>query len=67
MICRGGSNITDADGRLLAEVWDREGIAVADVDPARALELRSRNPWYRGQRPELYYSTAAAATDPSAP
>jgi predicted amidohydrolase len=67
MICRGGSNITDADGRLLAEVWDREGIAVADVDPARALELRSRNPWYRGQRPELYYSTAPAATDPSAP
>ena len=54
-ICRGGSNITDADGSLLAELWDEEGVVVANVDPAKALDMRSENPWYRGQRPELYY------------
>lgn len=54
-MCRGGSNITDADGRLLAEVWDQEGVIVADVQPAKALELRAGNPWYRGQRADLYY------------
>jgi (R)-amidase len=52
--CRGGSNITDADGKLLAEIWDREGVILADVCSARALELRAENPWYRGQRPDLY-------------
>lgn len=54
-LCRGGSNITDADGRLLAELWDEEGLIAAEVDPARALALRAGNPWYRGRRPELYY------------
>ncbi|MHB1357555.1 MAG: carbon-nitrogen hydrolase family protein [Anaerolineae bacterium] len=53
--CRGGSNITHADGTLLAEIWDHEGIITADVDPAAALRLRADNPWYIGQRPELYY------------
>ncbi len=53
--CRGGSNITDADGSLLAELWDEEGVITADVDPEKALDLRERNPWYRGQRPDLYY------------
>ena len=52
--CRGGSNITDADGTLIAEIWDEEGIILADVSPARALEMRAENPWYRGRRPELY-------------
>ena len=56
--CRGGSNVTDADGSLLAEVWDREGLIVADVDPDRALRLREANPWYRGQRPELYFGAS---------
>lgn len=54
-LCRGGSNITDADGSLLTEIWDEEGIIMADVNPARALELRAENPWYRGRRPDLYY------------
>jgi predicted amidohydrolase len=53
--CRGGSNITDADGELLTEIWDAEGVILADVSPARALELRAGNPWFRGQRPELYF------------
>jgi predicted amidohydrolase len=52
--CRGGSNITDANGELLVEVWDKEGIITADVDPDKALELREQNPWFRGRRPELY-------------
>jgi len=56
--CRGGSNITDADGKLLAEIWDKEGIILADVSPAGALGLRAENPWYRGRRPELYCRAA---------
>jgi predicted amidohydrolase len=58
-LCRGGSNITDADGHLLAEIWDQEGVIVADVRPTKALELRTKNPWYRGQRPDLYYRKQA--------
>jgi predicted amidohydrolase len=42
--CRGGSNITDADGTLLAEIWDKEGIIVAKVSPTKALEMRAENP-----------------------
>ena len=53
--CGGGSNITDADGKLLAEIWDQEGVIMADVDPAKALDMRAGNPLYQGQRPELYY------------
>jgi (R)-amidase len=56
--CRGGSNITDADGSLLAEIWDEEGIILADVSPSRALDLRDENPWYRGRRPELYVTSS---------
>jgi predicted amidohydrolase len=52
--CRGGSNITDATGELLSEIWDHEGTIIADVHPNRVPGLRSQNPWYRGQRPELY-------------
>jgi len=54
-ICRGGSNITDADGRLLREIWDEEGLIVAEVSPEKVPDLRQNNPWYRGQRPDLYY------------
>jgi 5-aminopentanamidase len=52
--CRGGSNITDHDGKLLAELWDREGVILADVDPSKALAAREENPCYRGLRHELY-------------
>ncbi len=54
--CGGGSNITGADGKLLAEVWGREGVILADVCPEEVPALRENNPWYRGQRPELYYA-----------
>jgi len=59
-MCRGGSNITDANGKLLAEIWDEEGVITADVDPAKVFEMRDNNAWYRGHRPELYYSAYAA-------
>jgi predicted amidohydrolase len=52
--CGGGSNITDHDGALLAELWDREGIVHAIVNPEQVPEARQRNPWYHGRRPELY-------------
>jgi len=52
--CPGGGNITDLDGTLLCELWDREGILYADVDPARVPEARARNPWFTGQRRDLY-------------
>jgi len=53
-VCRGGSNITDAKGKLQAEIWDREGIILKDVYPAEVPKLRAENPSYHGQRPELY-------------
>ena len=52
--CRGGSNITGMDGRLLSEIWDQEGIIYADVDPSAVPMARNRNPWFTGRRPELY-------------
>lgn len=54
-ICRGGSNITDAKGRLLAEIWDKEGVIYADVRPEEAIQLRNVNSLWRGQRGELYH------------
>ncbi len=54
--CPGGSNITDKDGQVLAEIWDREGIIYADVDPAGVPAARAASPWYTGRRPDLYVS-----------
>jgi (R)-amidase len=53
--CRGGSNITDARGKLLCELWDREGVIYADVKPEEVVNIRNGNPWWRGQRGDLYY------------
>jgi len=53
--CRGGSNITGPEGELIDEIWDKEGVIVADVYPGRVAKIRSENPWYTGLRPELYY------------
>jgi predicted amidohydrolase len=52
--CAGGSNITDHNGDALSEIWNREGIIYADVDPEAALRARETNPWYKGRRPDLY-------------
>jgi 5-aminopentanamidase len=57
----GGSNIRDATGKLLAEIWDQEGVIMADVSPEEALALRAGNPWFRGRRPELYHAGAVRA------
>ena len=54
-VCRGGSNITDADGSLLAEIWDDEGYAIADVFPQKIADLRKENDRFLGQRGDLYY------------
>ena len=53
-VCSGGSNITDATGKLLSEIWDREGIIVANILPDQVPALRAQNPRYRGQRSEPY-------------
>ena len=53
-VCRGGSNITDATGKLLCEIWEHEGIIVTNVLLDKVSDLRANNPWYRGQRPDLY-------------
>ena len=52
--CRGGSNITNHNGRLLTELWDKEGVIYADVEPGAVPRVRSRNPWYVGRRSNLY-------------
>ena len=52
--CAGGSNITDKDASLLAEIRDEEGIIYADVDPSTVPSARNQNPWFRGQRQDLY-------------
>lgn len=53
-ICRGGSNITAASGECLSEIWDKEGIIIHDVNSGEALNLRGKNPWFKGQRQDLY-------------
>jgi len=60
-MCPGGSNVTDATGAPLAEIWDREGIIMATVNPSQALKLRQDNPWYVGLRPELYCNQPSVA------
>ena len=53
--CPGGSNITDYDGKLLTEIWKKEGIIYADVNPGEVPEARKRNPFFVGRRDDLYY------------
>ena len=52
--CTGGSNITDAHGKLLTEIWNEEGVICADVQPEEVMPIRKENPLYRGQRGDLY-------------
>jgi predicted amidohydrolase len=52
--CRGGSNIMDKDGSLLGEIVSKEGIIYADVEPDTVLDARQQNPWFQGQRQDLY-------------
>ncbi len=54
-VCSGGSNITGPKGELITEIWEKEGVIMADVQPDLVAELRKENPWYNGLRPDLYY------------
>jgi len=52
--CEGGSNITGAEGELITEIWNKEGLIIADVNPAEVSQIREKNPWFTGLRPDLY-------------
>lgn len=53
--CPGGSNITSYDGKLLTEIWKKEGIIYANVNPGAVPEARKSNPFFVGRRDDLYY------------
>ncbi len=53
--CRGGSNITGPKGELIDEIWDKEGMIISDVYPDQVSDIRNNNPWFKGQRPDVYY------------
>jgi predicted amidohydrolase len=40
--CAGGSNITGAKGELIAEIWDKEGIIIGDVNPGEISQIREK-------------------------
>jgi predicted amidohydrolase len=54
MFCPGGSNITGANGELVAEIWNREGLVVANVHPSEVEALRGANVFFTQRRPDLY-------------
>ncbi len=53
--CRGGSNITGPKGELIDEIWDKEGMIISDVYSGQVSSIRDSNPWFKGQRPDVYY------------
>ena len=55
LFCEGGSNITGPRGELITEIWEEEGIIVADVFPWEVEKIRNENWAYNGLRPDLYY------------
>lgn len=55
LFCEGGSNITGPRGELITEIWDTEGIILADVYPGEVEVIRNANYAYRGLRPDLYH------------
>jgi 5-aminopentanamidase len=52
--CEGGSNIIGHDGTVLAELWNDEGIIYAEARPEAVAQARQQNPWFTGQRQDLY-------------
>ncbi len=55
LFCEGASNITGPEGELISELWNDEGIVMADIYPEKAFELREKNYKYKGLRSDLYY------------
>jgi len=53
--CKGGSNITGAKGELISEIWEKEGVIFGDVYPGEVQQIREKNPWYKGLRPDIYH------------
>ena len=51
----GGSNITGSKGELIDEIWDKEGMIISNVYPDQVSNIRNENPWFKGQRPDVYY------------
>jgi hypothetical protein len=39
----------------MEEIWDKEGLILADVYPGEIEEIRKKNPWYIGMRPDVYH------------
>jgi len=55
LICEGGSNITGPEGEVIGEIWDKEGLVIADVYPGKVAEIREDNYMYKGLRNDLYH------------
>ena len=53
--CQGGSNITGAKGEMIAEIWNKEGLIISDVNPGEVTQIREKNPWFTGMRPDVYH------------
>ncbi len=52
--CFGRSMVVDPWGLVLAQAPDEDGIALADLDPARQEEVRTKLPALEHRRPEVY-------------
>jgi (R)-amidase len=55
LFCEGGSNITGPRGELITEIWEKEGVIMADVCPGEVDKIREENWAYKGLRPDLYH------------
>lgn len=55
LFCEGGSNITGPKGELITEIWEKEGVILADVYPDKVPGIRDKNVKYKGLRSDLYY------------
>ena len=51
----GGSFITDAWGRILAEAGEKECVLIGEIDLEEAKEMRKATSIFEDRRPELYW------------
>jgi len=49
----GGSAIIDPAGKVLARGGDKEDLVIADIDPAKVVEVRSTMPFLKDRKPHL--------------
>src|SRR5262249_32039393 len=64
MPCFGRSTIVDPWGLVLATAPDEDTIVLADLDPARQDEIRTRLPSLQHRRPAVYGSVAELDAQP---